>query len=60
MTAIASPRIKEFRCPGSAWLLLTVMPLAVGMLTAALPAWVRMWALAISVFGSLKWLTFAA
>ncbi|PHR97451.1 MAG: hypothetical protein COA78_27675 [Blastopirellula sp.] len=40
-----------------AWLPLVVLPVGVVVLGSAWPAWVFMWAVAFSFFGSLKWLT---
>lgn len=37
---------------------LVLMPLAVVLLGDGLPAWVFMWALALSIFAGLKWLTY--
>ena len=41
------------------WAPLAVLPVAALTLGRALPAWILMWLLAISVYGGLKWLSFA-
>jgi len=60
MTTIVCTKPIEIRWHTTAWLPLAILPAAAGILTAGLPAWVQMWALAISIYGSFKWLTFAA
>jgi hypothetical protein len=42
-----------------AWLPLAILPAAVMAIGIDWPAWVWMWALAVAIYGSLKWLTFA-
>jgi alginate O-acetyltransferase complex protein AlgI len=59
MTTIVSHRSNRDYWPIAAWLPLAILPFGAGMLTAHSPAWVQMWALAISIYASLKWLTFA-
>src|SRR5438874_2575423 len=62
MTAIALTRLAkraEASWPLAAWVPLAVLPIMTAGLTVAGASWVRMWALAISIYGSLKWLTFA-
>src|SRR5262245_2038330 len=41
-----------------AWLPLVVMPAVVLLVGSGWPAWVFMWALAVSVYAGLKWLTY--
>ncbi|MCA9271053.1 MAG: hypothetical protein KDA41_21375, partial [Planctomycetales bacterium] len=45
--------------PITAWLPLATLPFAVFIVSGDWPAWVVMWALALAVYASLKWLTFA-
>jgi hypothetical protein len=45
--------------PTSAWLPVLLLPAAVAALCSDWPAWALMWALAVSTFAGLKWLTFA-
>src|SRR6478752_3900295 len=62
MTSIALTQLgkrTEASWPVAAWLPLAVLPIMTAGLTAAAASWIRMWALAISIYGSLKWLTFA-
>ena len=42
-----------------AWLPLVTLPAVIGMACAAWPAYALMWALAASIYGGLKWLTYA-
>src|SRR5207244_3746709 len=60
MTTIVRANPIAIRWPLAAWLPLAVLPVMTALLTTAAPSWVRMWALAISIYGSLIWLTFAA
>jgi hypothetical protein len=41
-----------------AWLPLLVLPTAAALVAADGPAWILMWALAISIYAGFKWLTF--
>jgi alginate O-acetyltransferase complex protein AlgI len=43
-----------------AWSPVLVLPLVAGWLTVRDPAWIFMWALAVSIYAGCKWLSFAA
>lgn len=45
--------------PLRAWLPLVVLPAVTRLMTVAAPRWVQMWGLAVSIYGGLKWLSFA-
>jgi hypothetical protein len=54
--------------PVTAWMPLVVLPVITRLLTASVitrlltastPRWMQMWGLAVSIYGGLKWLTFA-
>lgn len=59
MTTIVQTKSIEIRRELTAWVPLVVLPIAAGWLTAVLPAWVRMWAVAVSIYAGFKWATFA-
>src|SRR5262245_50795236 len=59
MTTVVSSKLTQIRWPAAAWLPLAILPLAAGVLTAGTLPWVQMWALAISMYASFNWLTFA-
>jgi hypothetical protein len=59
MTTFLLPKLISSHRSVAAWLPLAVLPVAAGVLTTGGPAWIQMWALAISIFSCLKWLTFA-
>jgi hypothetical protein len=59
MTTIADTRYVARPRNAAAWLPLLVVPVVAVVATQSFPAWVQMWALAIAIYGSLKWLTFA-
>lgn len=43
----------------SSWFPLVSLPVAVAVIGTGWPSWVMMWALALSIYAGLKWLTFA-
>src|SRR6188472_3917974 len=59
MTTLVQARPREIRWHMAAWLPLAVLPAAAGLLTGASRPWMQMWSLAVAIYGSLKWLTFA-
>jgi hypothetical protein len=59
MTTIAETRYVARSWNATAWLPVVVVPVAAVVATQGAAAWVQMWALAIAIYGSLKWLTFA-
>jgi hypothetical protein len=58
MTTIVKTKSTEARRQLAAWLPLVVLPAAAGWLTGLLPAWIRMWAVAVSIYAGFKWATF--
>ena len=59
MTGVVTVRRIRVNWVAVAWLPLVVLPVATFWLTAAAPARVQLWALAISIFAGFKWLTIA-
>jgi Membrane bound O-acyl transferase family len=59
MTTLVEVKPRETGWHAAAWLPLAVLPAAAGAITAASRPWVQMWALAMAIYGSLKWLTLA-
>src|SRR5262245_5389400 len=60
MTALVAPQIGQAPWALSAWLPPTALPVAAIGLSVGWPAWAQMWALAIAIYASLKWLGFAS
>jgi hypothetical protein len=58
MTTILSAKRTTGGWRAAAWLPLVTLPPAVALAAVDRPAWVRMWAVAVALYGSLKWLTF--
>src|SRR5262249_3725004 len=59
MTTIVHIKSIEIRKQLAGWVPLVVLPIAAGWLTGPLPAWGRMWAVAISIYAGFKWATIA-
>jgi len=60
MTTLVAPRIEPKSWALPAWTPLVLLPpLALGLTTSS-PAWVQMWALAVAVYASFKWLTYTS
>jgi hypothetical protein len=59
MTTIAETRYVARPWNVATWLPLLVVPVVAVVLAQGAAAWVQMWVLAIAIYGSLKWLTFA-
>jgi hypothetical protein len=59
MTTIVQAKRFRIRQQLAAWLPLAVLPIAAAWLTALLPAWAQMWAVAFAIYGGFKWATFA-
>jgi hypothetical protein len=59
MTTIVRTKSIEVRQQLAAWAPLVALPVGAGWLTGPLPAWVRMWAVAVAIYAGFKWATFA-
>jgi hypothetical protein len=58
MVAVAQSDVSTAWPKFAAWLPVATLPAAVAFVAADWPAWIFMWVLAVSIYGSLKWLTF--
>src|SRR5215467_10544620 len=59
-TTVGTTQTTVPRWPLGAGMPLVILPVAARLLTAAAPRWLQMWSLAVSIYGGLKWLSFAA
>jgi Membrane bound O-acyl transferase family len=59
MSTATMPGTAGRRASVSAWVPLTILPIAAVIVCSAWPRWLCMWSLAVTIYAGLKWLSFA-